>query len=169
MRNLATRLALLTVLLGTAALTAGASAAAAAPAAFTRMAGHYEAIRAALAADSTAGVKAEAETVAKEAATLAGGSAAGVAPADAASCEQVMGRIAAAARQLAGAGDLAAARTAFGALSEPMVAYRNMVPGERPMVVHCPMAKKDWLQPAGPVANPYYGKKMLRCGEIVSR
>jgi Cu(I)/Ag(I) efflux system membrane fusion protein/cobalt-zinc-cadmium efflux system membrane fusion protein len=31
---------------------------------------------------------------------------------------------------------------------------------------HCPMSKGDWLQPAEDKANPYYGFKMLKCGEL---
>lgn len=39
--------------------------------------------------------------------------------------------------------------------------------------VHCPMAFNDkgadWLSPANQVLNPYHGKKMLRCGEVVGQ
>lgn len=31
--------------------------------------------------------------------------------------------------------------------------------------VHCPMAGASWLQKPGKIANPYYGKSMLECGE----
>jgi RND family efflux transporter MFP subunit len=31
---------------------------------------------------------------------------------------------------------------------------------------HCPMSKGDWLQPTETKANPYYGFKMLTCGEL---
>jgi hypothetical protein len=30
------------------------------------------------------------------------------------------------------------------------------------------MAKKPWLQDSEEITNPYYGSKMLRCGDIVS-
>ena len=36
--------------------------------------------------------------------------------------------------------------------------------------MYCPMVKGgggDWLQAAEPLANPYYGAKMLRCGDVV--
>ena len=38
-------------------------------------------------------------------------------------------------------------------------------------VYHCPMAPEPglWIQAKGPLANPYYGSKMLRCGEEVTR
>jgi len=39
--------------------------------------------------------------------------------------------------------------------------------------VHCPMAfdnkGADWLSPEDKVLNPYFGDKMLRCGEVVGR
>jgi hypothetical protein len=50
-----------------------------------------------------------------------------------------------------------------------MVRWREMATGERPRVAYCPMAKKPWLQDSEEIANPYYGSKMLRCGEIVSK
>ncbi len=31
---------------------------------------------------------------------------------------------------------------------------------------HCPMSKGDWLQTGKEKANPYYGFKMLKCGEL---
>ena len=36
-------------------------------------------------------------------------------------------------------------------------------------IYHCPMAPPPglWLQTQGPLANPFYGAKMLRCGEEV--
>ena len=33
--------------------------------------------------------------------------------------------------------------------------------------VFCPMAKAEWIQKSGKIANPYYGKSMLRCGTII--
>jgi len=38
---------------------------------------------------------------------------------------------------------------------------------------HCPMAfgnrGADWLQATEEIANPYFGAKMFRCGDIVGR
>jgi Cu(I)/Ag(I) efflux system membrane fusion protein len=34
-------------------------------------------------------------------------------------------------------------------------------------VIHCPMYPGDWLQRDANVANPYYGKEMPACGEVV--
>jgi hypothetical protein len=33
-------------------------------------------------------------------------------------------------------------------------------------VFHCPMSKGDWIQVSPEKANPYYGFKMLKCGEL---
>lgn len=33
-------------------------------------------------------------------------------------------------------------------------------------LVFCPMAKADWLQPTGPIANPYMSAQMRDCGEV---
>ena len=35
-------------------------------------------------------------------------------------------------------------------------------------VVKCPMAKARWIQKGSAIKNPYYGNKMLTCGEIES-
>lgn len=32
-------------------------------------------------------------------------------------------------------------------------------------IFHCPMSKGDWLQTTDEMANPFYGFKMLKCGE----
>ncbi len=36
-------------------------------------------------------------------------------------------------------------------------------------IYHCPMSKGDWLQTSDEMANPYYGFKMLKCGDLISR
>jgi len=33
-------------------------------------------------------------------------------------------------------------------------------------IYHCPMSKGDWIQAVEGKANPYYGFKMLKCGEL---
>jgi len=33
-------------------------------------------------------------------------------------------------------------------------------------IFHCPMTKGDWLQASEETANPFYGFKMLKCGEL---
>lgn len=33
--------------------------------------------------------------------------------------------------------------------------------------MYCPMVKRSWLQPEGDVGNPYFGRKMPGCGNVV--
>ncbi|MHC4234400.1 MAG: efflux RND transporter periplasmic adaptor subunit, partial [Planctomycetota bacterium] len=62
-------------------------------------------------------------------------------------------------------------RVTFVALSAAM---RALVEHIRPdaerwpklYIYHCPMSKGDWLQASEKKTNPYYGFKMLRCGEL---
>jgi protein SCO1 len=65
---------------------------------------------------------------------------------------------------------VADARSAFGAFSDALVAYVRahrsaLASGVR--VAYCPMARKSWLQQDGAVANPYYGRQMRSCGELI--
>ena len=67
-------------------------------------------------------------------------------------------------------------RTAFGPLSEAVMAIESAVghQGDRVHVeVHCPMAYDDtgasWLQLGEVVSNPYFGSGMLRCGTVEER
>ena len=71
-----------------------------------------------------------------------------------------------AAAKAADAKDLEAARTAFGDLSTALIAYADTTkqPIEGKIVAFCPMVKKSWVQADGAIANPYYGKSMLTCG-----
>ena len=78
-----------------------------------------------------------------------------------------------AAHQVAGAADIRVAREAFLPLSEVMIASaRKLAGGEAADLyyAHCPMAFSNkgaaWLQEEKPIANPYYGSMMLRCGTI---
>lgn len=59
---------------------------------------------------------------------------------------------------------LEAARTGFATLSGKAEKLAGGQPGY--YVVHCPMAKKDWVQTSEKISNPYLGKEMLGCGEI---
>lgn len=36
-------------------------------------------------------------------------------------------------------------------------------------IYYCPMADAYWIQKSGAVKNPYYGAKMLGCGEVVPK
>jgi len=115
----------------------------------------YLRIQTALAADTIDGVPQDAAAIVKAAGLLG--------PAGA--------KLKAAAAQLQGARDIAAARAGFWTLSDALIAYgketrTSLGPGVR--TAYCPMEKKSWAQKEGRIANPYAGKKMLRCGEFTS-
>ena len=77
--------------------------------------------------------------------------------------------IAKSAAKLAVAKDLNAARTAFGELSDAMVAYAKATGatfGPDINLAVCPMVQKPWLQKGTKITNPYFGKSMLTCGDI---
>jgi len=67
------------------------------------------------------------------------------------------------------AGAVAKAATieaARGAFKELSVAVEPLAAGQKDYVVmYCPMAESDWVQPKGATRNPYFGKAMLTCGE----
>jgi Cu(I)/Ag(I) efflux system membrane fusion protein len=65
--------------------------------------------------------------------------------------------------------DLAAARTAFKPLSQSLIDYASKNPPVSGLYrqVYCPMANASWLQTDSIVYNPYMGKSMPHCGEIV--
>src|SRR5690606_29304516 len=65
-------------------------------------------------------------------------------------------------------------RSHFGAFSEAFIdVFEKFGPADKKPVYqfHCPMAEGnrggDWLQRERELANPYFGKSMLRCGTIV--
>ena len=65
---------------------------------------------------------------------------------------------------VATAGSLKDARASFEKLSDRA---KTLAAGQSGYhVFHCPMLKKDWVQSATAVANPYGGKEMVGCGEI---
>jgi Cu(I)/Ag(I) efflux system membrane fusion protein len=115
----------------------------------------YLRIQVALAADTVTGGPQEAVAIAKAAGKLG--------PAGA--------KLVDAATALQRAPDIAAARASFWALSDALLAYgkatkTSLGPGVRS--AYCPMEKKSWAQKDGQIANPYAGKRMLRCGEFTS-
>ncbi|HOB99837.1 MAG TPA: efflux RND transporter periplasmic adaptor subunit [Verrucomicrobiota bacterium] len=70
--------------------------------------------------------------------------------------------------------DLEDARTRFLALSSNAAELAKLLKTEASAVggfklYHCPMAPRPgvWLQAKGPLRNPFYGSKMLTCGEEV--
>jgi Cu(I)/Ag(I) efflux system membrane fusion protein len=110
----------------------------------------YEVIRKALAADDLKAAQAGAKVLAgkAEAATQSALQKAGL--------------------SLAGAKDPAAARLAFGVLSKHTFQLLKANAGLKKGLTayQCPMAKgyKKWLQADANMANPYMGKRMLKCG-----
>ena len=77
--------------------------------------------------------------------------------------------IAAAAAEVEKAIDLPAAREAFGALSDAVIAAAKAdgwADVKALKLAYCPMVKRSWLQAQETVQNPYYGKAMYTCGEI---
>ena len=136
------------------------------------MVGDYLAIQTALAEDSIDGVKSHAEAIAKASHGLSEKfdlEVSGVEKTNEEAMLAILPDLNKTALALSKAKDLVAARTSFGALSDAMIAYRELVAGEAPNVAYCPMAKQSWLQSGKEIANPYYGSKMLRCGSIVSK
>jgi protein SCO1 len=136
-----------------AAQTASAATAnVAAPAALVQPA---LAIQSALAADTMVGVMGQAAALRQAAAAIG-------APAAA---------IETAAADLVKQTTIEDARRAFGALADALLAYARAAElsfGEGVRVGYCPMVRKSWLQKDGAVANPYYGSRMLNCGELTN-
>lgn len=162
----------LMILAGSATmLLAAATPASAGPTAFAGLLEPYEAVRQALVADDLAAVRAPADRFVEATAHLGHhltAESAGVPAEKLAEVRQLLPEIENAAASLASAGDLAAARDAFFALSEPLVRWRQAA-GDGPVVVYCSMKKGAWLQPTSEnIGNPYYGKKMATCGSVVS-
>jgi hypothetical protein len=113
----------------------------------------YLDIHAALSSDKVDGVKPAADAIARQAARMG-------APGDA---------IQKAAKAVGSAADLEAARSAFGPLSDAVIAAAKAdgwkdLPSLK--LGYCPMVKQSWIQKEGKVSNPYYGSTMLTCGEL---
>lgn len=123
---------------------------------------HNDAIHRALAGDTTDGVAAAALAIAD--------AALGVRPqVKDATTQALLAEIETRARHLAHDAAIDALRLAYGELSKPLVALASAVPALREgrHVFECPMAKgyQKWLQAEPSLRNPYFGAKMLTCGE----
>lgn len=109
-----------------------------------------------LAADSTDGVSADAAAIVTAAGTIGP-------QGDA---------IAKAATRLEHSKNLGAMRSAFGDLSEAVLAAAKASGWsglDDVKVAYCPMAKHNWLQKGDEVRNPYYGNAMPSCGSFKDR
>ncbi|HSH40246.1 MAG TPA: DUF3347 domain-containing protein [Chthoniobacterales bacterium] len=73
-----------------------------------------------------------------------------------------------AAEKLAASESIDDARAAFGVISGEVA---KLMQGRRGFyVMNCPMVKNGvWMQTTSKMENPYMGKKMLECGEIVKK
>lgn len=58
-------------------------------------------------------------------------------------------------------------RTSFKTLSEVYLKNGNKKEMQEFQKASCPMAEAKWIQKKGELANPYYGKSMLTCGEKI--
>ncbi|MGK2859010.1 MAG: efflux RND transporter periplasmic adaptor subunit [Thermoanaerobaculia bacterium] len=127
------------------------------------MLAEYEVVRGILANDTTAGVADAGEALKK--ATEETLEAAPPALIDA------LGRIAGHAGEIAKAGDLVAARRAFGELGRdlvPLVAMDQSL-AQSLYLFECPMEQgfNRWIQKAPSMENPYKGQSMLTCGSKI--
>lgn len=120
----------------------------------------YETVRKALAADDLNAAKKGASALAKLATSKATASTNPKAKA-------ASHGIASAANKLASTKDFPAARLAFGELSKHTITLLSSSGSATGLTAYqCPMAKgyKKWLQADVNMANPYMGKRMLKCG-----
>ena len=118
----------------------------------------YLAIQTALSDDSTDNVKMNAGNIVTAATALG---------APAMKIDQAALQLAAAAE--AEPPDIARVREKFGLLSEALDAYMTGLKlngGDGVRVAWCPMVNKPWMQKGDALANPYYGKEMLTCGNF---
>ncbi|GMU64190.1 MAG: hypothetical protein AMXMBFR36_04640 [Acidobacteriota bacterium] len=67
------------------------------------------------------------------------------------------------------AGDLAALRAPMKELSVAVDAFLRAAGTPGWQLYYCPMADGYWIQTAEGVRNPYYGAKMLACGDKVDK
>ncbi len=75
------------------------------------------------------------------------------------------------AKALATSKDLEKQRQSFTALSKQFITLAQSAQIQQPLyVLHCPMANgntgADWLSKEEAIKNPYFGSKMMNCGEL---
>ena len=63
--------------------------------------------------------------------------------------------------------DVEELRVSFKSLSELYLHHGKKSEMKSLVKIHCPMYPGSWLQKPGKIANPYYGKAMLECGEKI--
>ena len=124
----------------------------------------YLKIQKSLAADSLKGVKEAARSIIKHSATIKPSTVSGK---HAGHYKNVPKNLKKSAKKLATAKNIASARESFKNLSKPMAMWASMSKPSGVDVVFCSMVRASWLQKSGVVKNPYYGKEMLSCGEVL--
>ncbi|MDF1562398.1 MAG: DUF3347 domain-containing protein [Deltaproteobacteria bacterium] len=126
---------------------------------------HYLKAQEALAGDTTEGVQDAGKKIAKLAKKLDAKSVTGEHKEHFAKLPE---KILAGAEALTGADTIEAQRDAFKKLSRPISMWTEMAKPAGVSVVFCSMAKGSWVQSGEDIRNPYYGAKMLACGEVIS-
>ncbi|MEO8198690.1 MAG: DUF3347 domain-containing protein [Thermoanaerobaculia bacterium] len=152
-------------MLGGVIFVPGAVAAAEMPAGtLEKLVGLYVPMQEALAGDSVAAVKEQAAKLGMEAEAIL--TAKGEKP----TIDAIEGleTVVAAAKAMNGA-DIKGLREQFKPLSRAVakLVERQAVAGNG--IYYCPMEDAYWIQKTGAVKNPYYGSKMLGCGEVVAK
>lgn len=125
----------------------------------------YLKIPKALAADQTTDVVAAAKKIKQLAAKLNSSSVTGE---HAKHFKNIPSDLRAGAEKMIKAKNIKDMREALKDLSKPMAMWVTMSKPKGVSVMYCSMAPGSWLQRGTTVANPYYGAKMLRCGDIVA-
>lgn len=125
----------------------------------------YLVVSQALAADETEGVAAAAARLMQKAAKLDASTVSGE---HAAHYQGVPRKLQAAAGKLAAATEIKAMRLALKEASRPIAMWAEMSKQTDLNVAFCSMAGGSWLQKGKEIHNPYYGAKMLHCGEVVA-
>ena len=152
------------VLSAAVAVSSPAQAAEMPAGALEKLVGLYVPMQEALAGDSIATVKEQAAKVASEAEAIL------MTKGEKPSLEAIEGLEAvAAAAKATNAAEIKALREQFKALSFAVakLVEKQAVAGHG--IYFCPMADAYWIQKSGAVKNPYYGAKMLGCGEVVKK
>lgn len=119
--------------------------------------GDYLKMQTALAADSAVGVAETAAVIVKAAGSYANHSA----------DKPAYDALAAAAAKVDGK-DLATLREQFKSFSIAMDTFLRGAGAKGWQLFYCPMAEGYWIQSDAEVRNPYFGKSMLRCGDVVA-
>ena len=152
------------VLSAAVAVSSPAQAAEMPAGALEKLVGLYVPMQEALAGDSIATVKEQAAKVASEAEAIL------MTKGEKPSLEAIEGLEAViAAAKAMNAAEIKALREQFKALSFAVakLVEKQAVAGHG--IYFCPMADAYWIQKSGAVKNPYYGAKMLGCGEVVKK